>query len=47
MLASLRFFLLGMWEFRRSCTTNPGEYIIAYDSGRNFAHELTFRYFDR
>lgn len=47
MLERIKAFLLGMWEFRSDCTTNPGEDLIEdYDAGRELAHCLTFRYFD-
>lgn len=40
-------FLLGMWEFRTDCTTNPGDDLIeTYDKGRELAHRLTFRRWD-
>lgn len=42
----LRWFLLGMREFRLTCTTNPGDYREAYDSGREWAHRLTFRRYE-
>jgi hypothetical protein len=43
----LRAFLLGMWEFRSSFTTNVGgDLIEAYDWGREWAHRLTLRRFD-
>lgn len=40
-------FLLGMSEFRSDMTTNPGDDLIeAYDSGREWAHRVTFRRFE-
>jgi hypothetical protein len=40
-------FLLGVREFRSDCTTNPGDDLIeAYDSGREWAHRMTFRFFE-
>lgn len=40
-------FLLGMFEFRSDWTTHfDGDLIETYDSGRDWAHRLTFRYFD-
>lgn len=40
-------FLLGMYEFRRSLTTNPGlDLFESYEQGREFAHRITFRHFD-
>lgn len=43
----IKAFLLGIIEFRSSITTNY-EYplINSYDSGREFAHKITFRLFD-
>lgn len=47
MLRRLRIFLLGMREFRLSCTTHFDEpEIETYDRGRDFAHRLTFRKWD-
>lgn len=44
----LRMFLLGMLEFRAFVTTHvPWPLIESYDSGRELAHRLTFRYYDR
>jgi hypothetical protein len=47
MLAKLRAFLLGMWEFRSDMTTHF-EYplIDTYDWGREWAHRLTLRYWE-
>lgn len=41
-------FLLGVREFRSSFTTHFADYTLqlAYDSGREWAHRLTFRHFD-
>lgn len=48
--ACLKAFLLGMFEFRSSCTANlwHGEYdlVETYDSGRDWMHALTLRYWD-
>jgi hypothetical protein len=48
---SIKFFLLGLYEFRSCYTTNPevdGEdYIENYDAGRELAHVLTFRRFEQ
>jgi len=42
-----RVFWLGVWEFRRGVTTNPGEDLInVYDLGREWAHRLTLRRFE-
>lgn len=47
MLKTIRIFLLGMWEFRSDFTTHfNGDWIEVYDSGRDWAHRLTFRHFD-
>ena len=46
-LEQLKAFLLGMWEFRSDFTSHLEYwYMDAYDQGRDFAHKLTFRYFD-
>ncbi len=47
-LAIVRAFLLGVWEFRLSFTTCYEDLGLesAYDKGREFAHKVTFRYFD-
>lgn len=42
----MRYFVLGAKEFRLSITTNCGEHQSKYDSGREWAHRLTFRYFE-
>jgi hypothetical protein len=41
-------FFLGMSEFRLSFTTHFADWDFqnAYDSGRELAHRLTFRYWD-
>jgi len=44
-MSKIKAFILGMIEFRSDCTTNVGE-IESYDSGRDFAHRITFRHFD-
>ena len=42
-------FALGMYEFRRMWTTHfaAGDEFEAYDWGREIAHRLTLRHFDR
>lgn len=47
-MASIKAFLLGMAEFRLTYTTHFDDYALleAYDSGREFAHKITFRYFE-
>lgn len=45
-MRAIRAFLLGAWEFRSGCTTNPGDLIETYDWGREWAHRLTFRCFE-
>ena len=46
-MTTLRAFLLGMWEFRSSYTTDPGDGLREiYDTGREWAHILTFRRFE-
>jgi len=47
MMKSLRYFLLGAWEFRSEYTTNPGAYYNAYEHGREAAHCLTLRGFEK
>lgn len=43
----IKIFLLGMWEFRMSSTTHfDYPEIEIYDSGRELAHKLTFRFFE-
>jgi hypothetical protein len=45
--AEVHAFILGMREFRQNETTHFEENLIeVYDSGRDFAHKLTFRVFD-
>lgn len=41
-------FLRGMREFRRTLTTYYADYgqLLAYDSGREWAHRLTLRRFE-
>ena len=40
-------FLLGMWEFRQSFTTRVNySRRRAYDSGREWAHRITFRLYE-
>lgn len=47
--AKLYAFLLGIREFRTDFTTHfdDRELLEAYDRGREWAHRLTFRYFDQ
>jgi hypothetical protein len=47
-MKKLRAFLLGMYEFRRDFTTHFDDYdlLLAYDSGRDWAHALTLRRYD-
>jgi hypothetical protein len=46
-MTKIKIFLLGMWEFRRDVTTHfDYPEINYYDQGRDFAHKITFRYFD-
>lgn len=44
----LYVFVQGMLEFRQTFTTYHRDYdtMRAYDQGREWAHRLTFRYFD-
>lgn len=46
-MEKIKAFLKGIKEFRSGCTTHY-EYplICSYDSGRDFAHRFTFRFFD-
>ena len=48
-MAVIQAFLNGMREFRLSFTTFYTDYRLsrAYDHGRNLAHLLTLRRFDR
>lgn len=48
-LTRARWFLLGMREYRLSCTANPmdDDLMDCYDRGRDFAHRITFRHWDR
>jgi hypothetical protein len=45
-MKAVYYFVLGIREFRQSFTSNPGDYTLAYDWGREWAHRLTFRRFD-
>lgn len=48
MLLRLHAFMLGMWEFRSDFTTHFGADLIeTYDAGRDLAHALTLRLFER
>jgi hypothetical protein len=43
----IKYFLLGVWEFRLSFTTRPPDaYRESYDWGREWAHRLTLRTFE-
>ena len=44
----IKAFLLGMKEFKDSITTgfNNPKILLAYEWGREWAHRLTFRYYD-
>ena len=44
----VRVFLLGVAEFRLTCTTSFADNSLqaAYDWGREWAHRLTFRHFE-
>lgn len=50
-MRTLYAFFLGMWEFRRAFTTRFCQFdyegFAAYDKGREFAHSVTFRWFDQ
>ena len=48
-MGTIRAFLVGMWEFRRSFTIYLADYNLAhaYDKGREFAHWVTFRRFEQ
>lgn len=43
----LKSFLLGVIEFRSDLTTNCGNHEAVYDRGRDMAHRLTLRRWDR
>ncbi len=47
-MKTIQAFVLGMLEFRSDVTTSYEDdaLIDAYDSGRDWAHRLTFRRFD-
>ena len=46
-LAGIRAFLLGMIEFRSDVTSDVDPDLWeTYDTGRDIAHRLTFRYWD-
>ena len=47
-MSRLRAFLLGVQEFRLSLTTHfdDDDLLEAYDSGREWAHRLTFRRYE-
>lgn len=47
-MARLKAFLWGMIEFRSDLTRHyGGDLIETYDAGRDLAHVLTFRRWDR
>lgn len=48
MIKSIKAFFTGVVEFRLTCTTGYDDYAlqVAYDKGREFAHVVTFRYFE-
>lgn len=43
----LKAFIYGVLEFRSNITLNFGDNMEAYDIGRDLAHRLTLRVFDR
>jgi hypothetical protein len=46
-MRKVKIFLLGVWEFRRNVTTSfDDKEINVYDRGREFAHRITFRFFE-
>lgn len=47
--AKCRAYVLGIMEFRSDFTTSFDDYdlLLAYDRGRETAHKLTFRLWDR
>lgn len=47
-MKALKALLLGVWEFRTDMTTHFDDYDLleAYDTGRELAHRVTFRYWD-
>lgn len=47
-MSRIKAFLLGVWEFRTSCTRHFAAFddLLAYDHGREFAHWITFRRFE-
>ncbi len=49
MIRRVRAFLLGVLEFRSCYTTHFSEWsaMCAYDEGRELAHRLTLRRFER
>ena len=49
MTKKIRAFILGVLEFRHSVTTGFDSWpeLYAYDTGRDLAHRLTFRVYDR
>ena len=47
-MTRLRAFMQGLFEFRLSYTTSFDDLALlqAYDTGREWAHRLTFRFFE-
>lgn len=45
-MRAIYWFILGMRELRLSMTSHAGEFIDAYDRGREMAHVLTLRRFE-
>jgi hypothetical protein len=48
MFKRIRIFMLGVREFRLTCTTHfaDNDDRECYDSGREWAHRLTLRHFE-
>ena len=48
-MTRLHAFIMGVREFRSSYTTSfdDQDLLFAYDAGRDWAHRLTFRLFDK
>lgn len=45
-MKNISAFILGIREFRLTCTTNCDPYNHAYEWGREWAHRLTVRRFE-
>ena len=47
-MAKIQAFFLGMKEFKQSITTSFADYghLLAYEHGRELAHQLTWRIYD-